>query len=237
MNMKQCVIFAFIVLLLLGYQNASAQQTQSSWLIGRWDGNIEGFTGQGGPARMLRVNNISADGTIVSLWGIPFQSRGRAEVKVDGSHVKVFVPSSKVTVELTREGDDVLVGKITFVSGRGHPIKLTKTKLSNQFDGKYSGTSSVGRGCGSYHYDMTVKDSLITGWYRSHVTKGSIANMTSADGEITGEASSDGTALIELRGPPRNSQFSGTFTGAELKAIDPPFGNRGCSYEITLKRS
>jgi len=72
---------------------------------------------------------------------------------------------------------------------------------------------------------------------RSHVTKGSIANMTSADGEITGEASSDGTALIELRGPPRNSQFSGTFTGAELKAIDPPFGNRGCSYEITLKRS
>jgi hypothetical protein len=235
--MKQCVIFAFIVLLLLGYQNASAQQTQSSWLIGRWDGNIEGFTGQGGPARMLRVNNISADGTIVSLWGIPFQSRGRAEVKVDGSHVKVFVPSSKVTVELTREGDDVLVGKITFVSGRGHPIKLTKTKLSNQFDGKYSGTSSVGRGCGSYHYDMTVKDSLITGWYRSHVTKGSIANMTSADGEITGEASSDGTALIELRGPPRTSQFSGTFTGAELKAIDPPFGNRGCSYEITLKRS
>jgi hypothetical protein len=220
MSMKQCMIFAFIVLFLLGYQNASAQQTQSSWLIGRWDGNIEGFIGQGGPARTLRVNRISADGTIVSLWGIPPQTRGRAEVKVDGSQVKVFVPSSKVTVELTRESDDVVVGKITFENGREFPIKLTKTKLPNQFDGKYSGTSSVGRGCGSYHYDITVKDSLITGWYRSHVTKGSIANMTSADGEITGEASSDGTALIELRGPPRNSQFSGTFTGAELKAID-----------------
>ena len=234
--MKQFMVIVFVVLL-LGYQFASAQETGSSWLIGRWDGNIEGFKGEGGPARMLRVHSISAQGAIVSLWGVPPQTRARAEVKVDGPQVKVFVPVSKITVELAREGDDVLVGKITFVSGREHPIKLTKTKLSNQFDGKYSGTSSVGRGCGSYHYDMTVKDSLITGWYRSHVTKGSIANMTSADGEITGEASSDGTALIELRGPPRNSQFSGTFTGAELKAIDPPFGNRGCSYEITLKRS
>ena len=234
--MKQFMVIVFVVLL-LGYQFASAQETGSSWLIGRWDGNIEGFKGEGGPARMLRVHSISAQGAIVSLWGVPPQTRARAEVKVDGPQVKVFLPVSKITVELAREGDDVLVGKITFENGREFPIKLTKTKLPNQFDGKYSGTSSVGRGCGSYHYDITVKNSLITGWYRSHVTKGSIATMTSADGEITGEASSDGTALIELRGPPRNSQFSGTFTGAELKAIDPPFGNRGCSYEITLKRS
>ena len=234
--MKQFVVFVFVVLL-LGYQVASAQETGSSWLIGRWDGNIEGFKGEGGPARMLRVNNISAEGAVVSLFGVPPDRRGRVEIKVDGSQIRFFVPSTKSTVELTREGDEVLVGKMMLASGRELPLKLTKTKLPNQFDGKYSGTSSVGRGCGSYHYDITVKDSLLTGWYRSHVTKGSIANMTSADGEITGQASSDGTALIELRGPPRNSQFSGTFTGAELKAIDPPFGNRGCSYEITLKRS
>jgi len=234
--MKQSMAVA-VVMVLFGYQVGSAQQTQSPWLIGRWNGNIEGFTGQGEPARMLRVHSISAEGAIVSLWGVPPQTRARAEVKVDGSQVKVFVPVSKVTVELTREGDDVLAGKITFVSGREHPIKLTKTKLSNQFDGKYSGTSSVGYACGSYHYDITVKDSLITGWYRSHVTKGSFANMTSPDGEVTGEVSSDGTALIELRGPSRTSQFSGTFTGAELKAFDPPIGNRGCSYELTLKRS
>ena len=81
-----------------------------------------------------------------------------------------------------------------------------------------------------------MKDSLITGWSRFHVTKGSFPNQTlSANGEITGEVGSDGTALIELRGP-RNSQFSGTFTGSELKAIDPPLGNRECSYELTLKR-
>ena len=98
---------------------------------------------------MLRVENISPEGRIVSLWGIPPQARGRAEVKVDGSHVKLFVPSSKSTVELARESDDVLVGKIVFASGEEFPIKLTKTKLSNQFDGKYSGTSSVGQGCGS----------------------------------------------------------------------------------------
>ncbi|HEX4988127.1 MAG TPA: hypothetical protein VFW91_05080 [Candidatus Binatia bacterium] len=179
--MKQSVVFVFVVLL-LGYQLASAQQTQSPWLIGRWDGNIERFTGQGGSARMLRVNTISVEGTIVSLWGIPPQRRGRAEVKVDGSQVKVFVPSSKNTVELTRESDDVLVGKIVFANGREFPIKLTKTKLSNQFDGKYSGTSSVGHGCGSGHYEIAVKDSLINGWFRFHVTKGNVANQTSPDG-------------------------------------------------------
>ena len=236
--MKQSIVFVFIVLLLLGYQAVSAQDTGGSWLIGRWDGNIEGFKGQGGPARMLRVHNISSEGAIVSLWGIPpHQARARAEVKVDGSQVKVFVPSSKSTVEMARESDDVLVGKILLESGREFPIKLTKTKLSNQFDGKYSGTSSVGHGCGSGHYEITVKDSLITGWFRFHVTKGSFPNQTlSANGEITGEVGSDGTALIELRGP-RNSQFSGTLTGSELKATDPALGNRGCSYEIILKRS
>src|SRR5262249_29106356 len=170
--MKQSMVFVFVVLL-LGYQLASAQQTQSLWLIGRWDGNIEGFTGQGGPARILRVNNILADGRIVSLWGIPPLTRERAEVKVNGSQVKLFVPSSKVTVELAREIDDVLVGKVPLVDRREYPIKLTKTRLSNQFDGKYSGTSSVGRGCGSGHYNITVRDSLITGWFRFHATLGS----------------------------------------------------------------
>ena len=48
MNMKQSMVFVFIVLLLFGYHDGSAQQTQSPWLIGRWDGNIEGFTGRGG---------------------------------------------------------------------------------------------------------------------------------------------------------------------------------------------
>jgi hypothetical protein len=236
MNMKQYIVFVFVVLFLLGYQNASAQETQSLWVIGRWDGNIEGFKGDGGPARMLRVNNISTEGAIVSLWGIPPQTRGRVEVKVDGSKVSVLLPSSKSTVELVRESDDVLVGKIVFTSGREFPIKLTKTKLSNQFDGKYSGTSSVGRGCMSAQYHMTVKDSLMTGWFRFHVTKGGIADQTlSADGEITGEIGSGGTALIELR-EPRNSQFSGTLTGSELKATDHRLGNRGCSYELILKR-
>jgi len=236
MNMKQPMVFVFIVLLLFGYDDASAQQAQSPWLIGRWDGNIEGFTGQGGPARMLRVNNISADGTIVSVWGIPSQTRGTAEIKVDGLQVKVFVPSSKAILELARESDDVLPGKIRLGSGQEFPIKLTKTKLSNQFDGKYSGTSSVGHGCGSGHYEIAVQDSLINGWFRFHVTKGNVANQTSPEGKITGDVGNDGTALIELRGS-RNSQFSGTLTATELKAIDPALGNRACSYALTLKRS
>ena len=60
-----------VVVLLLGYQFGSAQQTENSWLIGRWDGNIEGFKGQGGPARMLRVHSISTEEAIVSLFGVP----------------------------------------------------------------------------------------------------------------------------------------------------------------------
>ena len=51
MNMKQSMVFVFIVLLLFGYYDVSAQQTQSPWLIGRWDGNIEGFTGRGGASQ------------------------------------------------------------------------------------------------------------------------------------------------------------------------------------------
>lgn len=94
--MKQSMVFVFIVLFLLSYQNARAQQTQSLWLNGRWDGNIEGFTGQGGPARMLRVHSISAEGGMVSLFGIPPQGRRRAEVKLNGSQVKVLCHSQRL---------------------------------------------------------------------------------------------------------------------------------------------
>jgi len=37
MNMKQSMLSVFTLFLLLGYQDASAQQAQSPWLIGRWD--------------------------------------------------------------------------------------------------------------------------------------------------------------------------------------------------------
>ena len=73
--MQQFMVIVFVVLF-LGYQFASAQETGSSWLIGRWDGNIEGFKGEGGPARMLRVHSISAEGAIVSLLGVPPQTEG-----------------------------------------------------------------------------------------------------------------------------------------------------------------
>ena len=44
--MKQFMAIIFIVPL-LGYQFASTQETRSSWLIGHWDGNIEGFKNEG----------------------------------------------------------------------------------------------------------------------------------------------------------------------------------------------
>jgi hypothetical protein len=59
-------------------------------------------------------------------------------------------------------------------------------------------------------FDIAVKDSLITGWFRIQVAFGGTANQSSKEGEITGEVNSDGAAFIEQR-EPRNSQFSGTF--------------------------
>lgn len=223
-----------MVLVMFVAQLAIAQQQSQHWLIGRWDGTMEGFTGKGVSFRFLRVHEVSADGAALSLWGIPDQSRGRAEVKVDGSQVSVFIPSTKTKVELTRTGND-LVGKVAFANGSEFPVKLGLAQLSNKFDGKYTGTSRGDVGCGSIFYEIVVKDSLITGWARLQGSRDGGLSGANSDGVITGEVNNDGAALIESRGF-RNSQFSRMFTLTGLTATDPPAGKSQCSYSPNLSR-
>ena len=44
-----------------------AQQSQNQWLIGHWDGTIEGFPPSENPARVLRVHKVAADGKAVAF--------------------------------------------------------------------------------------------------------------------------------------------------------------------------
>jgi hypothetical protein len=225
--------FVLIIVVLLSFHAASAQQPPSYWLIGHWDGIIDGFPANQNPARTLRVHAVAPDGTAQARWAITGQSTTGANVKVDGSQVNFVVAGSKSVVELTREGDDSLAGKITFANGKPFPIKLTKIKLSTAFDGEWTGGASVLRGCGSATYNFSVKDSLITGNLRILYYD---TSPPSYDSIITGEVAADGKAVIEIAGPARTSQFTGTFSGVEFRASDPPIGNRGCAYDIQMKR-
>jgi hypothetical protein len=108
-------------------------------------------------------------------------------------------------------------------------------KRSTEFDGEWQGRNTgFSKGCGTMSYNLTVKDSLISGNARYLDVLGGSTNTK--DSAVTGEVAADGTAEIRVKGPARISQFSGKFTSTEFRGVDPPKGNRGCSYEIELKR-
>jgi hypothetical protein len=186
---------------------------------------------------MLRVHDVSPDGTAVGLWGIPPENRGRVEVTVEGVKVKIFVPSSKSTVELIWESASDLSGRLVSTEGREWPIRLSKSKLSSRFDGKYSGTSRGSRGCGAIDYEVTVKESLIRGFSRWRAASWRALSGTSSDSGITGEVNDHGVALIEIRGPARNSRFSGMFDESSLTATEPADNYFQCSFGLKLRRT
>ncbi len=228
--------FLIVIFLILStFQVSIAQQSENQWFIGRWEGNIDGFRGKSGPGRTLRVHEISKDGTILAMWSVTGQRATKADVRVDNDQVRVVVGGSKSVVEMVREGESSLTGKFTLADGKGFPIKLMKTKLSTEFDGAYSGNNTVGRGCGGMFYDIVVKDSLITGWAQVRGVTGMAVTESTNYITITGELSADGKGQMELRGP-RNNSFPAAFIDGEIRATDPPIGNRGCSYDLKLKR-
>jgi hypothetical protein len=151
------------------------------------------------PARTLRVHAVEADNTAKARWAITGENTGGVDARVDGSQISFVVASSKSVVELSREGDDSLAGKITFANGKSFPVKLTRVKLSNTFDGDWQGTVTVLHGCGSANYSFAVNNSLITGALR--VTYGGFGGEpTSAfDSDITGEVDNNGAAVIEIK--------------------------------------
>ncbi len=117
------------IIVVLSYGASFAQEPQNSWLIGRWEGNIERFSRRSGPARTLRVRSIAPDGAVDALWSVTGQDEFPCDVKMNGSEVTVIVAVSESSVRLAREGDDVLAGKITLKSGAVFPIKLNRMTL------------------------------------------------------------------------------------------------------------
>lgn len=115
--------------LILSHRVSFAQEPQNNWLIGRWEGNIERFSRRSGPARTLRVRSVAPDGAVDALWSVTAQDEFPCDVKVNGSEVTVIVAVSESSVRLTREGDDMLAGKITLKSGEAFPIKLSRMTL------------------------------------------------------------------------------------------------------------
>ena len=228
--MKTAVSLLFIVAL-LHFRASLAQEQPSHWLIGRWRGSIENYSGKEGPLRTLRVTRVSPDGAeAIAVWSVSGEQAFWANVTLEGSQVKI-VTNTKSVVELTREGDESLVGKLKWADGQEFSIKFRKVKLSTEFDGEWQGNNPVFQGCGDAHYKITVKDSLVTGQLRI-LWKDLSPPASSA---ITGEVDADGRAVIQVRGA-RNSRFSGTFTSTEFRGSDPPVGNQGCSYEVKLNR-
>ena len=228
--MKTAVFF-LLMIALLHFRASLAQEKQSHWLVGRWRGSIENYSGEEGPLRTLRVTRVSPDGAeAIAMWSVSGEQAFWANLALEGSQVKI-VTNTKSVVELTREGDESLVGKLTWANGQGFSIKLRKIRLSTEFDGEWEGNSPVFQGCGDAYYKITVKDSLITG--RLRIIWQDLS--PSAISAITGEVDADGRAVIQVRGA-RNSRFSGTFTSKEFRGSDPPVGNQGCSYEVKLNR-
>src|SRR5215475_2175701 len=128
-NMK-ITIFFILNIIFISFQFSLAQQPESHWLVGQWEGEIEGFTSREGPARTLRVIAVSTDGIAQAGWAVTGRSMGEANVHIDGVQVKV-VTAAESLVELKREREDLLVGTFTLQNRRRFPIKLIKIKVES----------------------------------------------------------------------------------------------------------
>lgn len=229
-------MFLLLTFVLFNFPPAYGQQTKDHWLIGNWAGSIEGLTAKGGPNRTLRVSEVAPDGWAKAQYGITGQNTGQIDVAVDGAQVKFLIPTTNNRIELMREGENSLVGTFSLPTGKSFPMKLTKIKPTTEFDGDWSGNTAGNASCGGASYDLTVKDSLITGKLRLVDRRIHGATYESI---ITGQVYADGTAALSLKGEGRNTQFSGTFTSTEFRGTDARYGNRGfsqCTYEVELKR-
>ncbi len=121
------IVLALLPLIgLLGYRVSFAQESQYSWLLGRWDGNIQRYSRRSGPARTLRVRSVAPDGTVDALWSVTGRDEFPCNVTVKGSEVTILVGVSESSIRLTRQEDEVLAGKFTLKSGEEFPIKLVR---------------------------------------------------------------------------------------------------------------
>src|SRR5262245_48802881 len=101
-----------IVVLLFASTGSLAQETESHWLVGAWEGELRDFAaggGQGSPARGLAVTGITKDGVVQGTWGVAGRPYAPARISVDGTKLRI-VSSVKSVIELERQGEDELAG-------------------------------------------------------------------------------------------------------------------------------
>ena len=232
--------FLIVTIALLVTAQSFAQQGQNEWLIGHWNGTIEGFPGSENSSRILRVHRVSADGKAVALWAVPGSNASQTETSTDGSNVKIAFQGNSTVIELMREGDSSLAGKYINTSGKVFPIKFKKTKLSSEFDGEWEGPATNNprntTDCTNGTYRLTVKDSLITGTFEisSRVTGAGLRQSL-----VTGEIQPNKTAVLELKPltPGMGSaRFTGTFNDNQFHGTDAVSGNPRCAWDVDLKK-
>ena len=235
--------FLVVIISLLSLRAALAQERQGHWLIGRWDGIIESNPSKGGRNRTLRVIDVAPDNKAQAMFGTGPNNLARAGLMVEGATVKI-VTAVKNEVELTRRGDESLVGRFTATKEkREFPISLTKLKASMEFDGEWEGKAYT-RPCPQVdaaafffrgNYQITIRNSLIKGqgvFYFDNTDSQHIFRWSN----ITGHVDSDGFGVLvqtpfHLGGASGN--LLGAFTGTEFHASQ----TRGrCAYDVKLMR-
>ena len=111
------VSFTVLISVLFSFQLSFAQQGQSHWLVGQWDGQIENYLPNENPARTLQVFAVLSDGTVRGRWAITGQGTGTADIKMQSAQVTI-VTGKDSRVVLRRERDNLLAGTFTLSKGR-----------------------------------------------------------------------------------------------------------------------
>lgn len=127
--MRKIYALALMLVAVFYAELSPAQQNDSSWLIGVWEGDLQDFAakgGQGTPARVVMITAVAPDGSAQGRMGIPGRlGLGPADVRVGGAEV-IIVNVVKSVLNLTRRGDEQLVGTLTGPTGKVFELTLTR---------------------------------------------------------------------------------------------------------------
>jgi hypothetical protein len=99
------------------------------WLVGLWEGMVPDVP----EPRLIRVVAVEADGKAQGTMGVANNRPGNAEIRVGPSRVHI-VNTIKSVLELTREGQDRLVGTLTSSGGRVYPVTFVKQTPQREQD-------------------------------------------------------------------------------------------------------
>ena len=203
--------FLLVAALLYSYTSV-AQQTQDSWLIGYWEGELQDYAAQGGkgnPRRYIEVTAVAPDGTAQGVFGVDGQPPAKATVEVKGPKVHI-VNAAKSIAALTREGDDRLVGTLTWTDGKVFSLPLVKVKCPDTASliGQWTGEAKhahVGGYRAAYYLNITrAQCNSVWGTWEFSYTSTSKGPFR---GRVEGNQLTYGTMSLEIR----EKQMTGGF--------------------------